>query len=57
MVVGQSNIKSRAVVPPKDDSPLVIYSDAPETCQAATQLLKVIRRRGSEIIDIGSTIQ
>jgi hypothetical protein len=57
VAVGQSNIKSRAVVPPKDDSPLVIHSDAPETRQAATQLLKVIRRRGTEIIDIGSTIQ
>jgi hypothetical protein len=57
MVVGQSNIKSRSVVPPKYDPPLVIHSDAPETRQTAAQLFKVIRRRGTEVIDISSYIQ
>lgn len=57
VVVGQSNIKSRAVVPPKDDSPLVIHSDAPETRQPAAQLFKVVRRRCTEVIDIGSYVQ
>src|SRR5450631_1163370 len=57
VVVSQSAVQRRAVAPPKDDPPLVIHSNTPENCQAAAQLLKVVRRRSSEIVDIGSHIQ
>jgi hypothetical protein len=57
MIVDDAHSRSVAVLPPKDDSPLIVDADRVEPFQGSPQGLQVVAGRHSQISELGGIVQ
>jgi hypothetical protein len=51
MVIGDRYFKGVPIVPPENEAPLLVYSDAPLACEITRESFKTIARRNPHVVD------